>query len=103
MPVITVAEHLEGAGHVVANEMNETAKTYSEYRVIPELNHHLMEGLAFPRSNEQDLLFLLIQSKLYGPSNLKRVSLTAEVIDKNRVEYKEIVLHKPTKIEQVFE
>ncbi|GAG94380.1 unnamed protein product, partial [marine sediment metagenome] len=43
IPIITVAEHLEGVAHVFANQLNENAKTYSEYRVVPEINHHLME------------------------------------------------------------
>lgn len=103
IPIVTVAEHLEGAGHVVANAFNETSKSFSEYRVIPEINHHLMEGLAFPSSNEKDLLFLLIQSKLYSSSNAKRMLLTSQVIEKNYCEYKEIKLTATTKIGQVFE
>lgn len=103
IPIIVVAEHLEGAGHVVANAYNETAKTYSEYRVIPEMNHHLMEGLAFPKSNDGNLLFLTIDSKLYGESNAKRVLLTEQVVEKNSCEYKRLSLTAKTKIGQVFE
>ncbi|MEP7167489.1 MAG: SIS domain-containing protein [Candidatus Woesebacteria bacterium] len=103
LPIIVVAEHLEGAGHVVANAFNETAKVYSEYRVIPEMNHHLMEGLAFPKSNDLNLLFLTVSSDLYGRSNAKRVELTEEVIEKNTCEYKRLMLRSKTKIGQVFE
>lgn len=103
VPIVTVAGHLEGAGHVVANAFNETAKTYSEYRVVPELNHHLMEGLAFPTSNESNLLFLLVHSKLYETQNEKRMKLTAQVIEKNTCEYREVVLKAKTEIGQVFE
>ncbi len=103
LPIITVAEHLEGAGHTVANAFNETAKTYSEYRVIPEMNHHLMEGLAFPKSNDGNLLFLLVSSDQYGKGNQKRIQLTAQVIEKNHCEYKELTLKSKTKIGQVFE
>lgn len=103
IPIVTVAEHLEGMAHVTANFFNETAKTYSEYRVIPELNHHLMEGLAFPKSNEANLLFLLVHSDLYAKSNEKRMKLTAEVIEKNHCEFREVHLSATTKIGQVFE
>ena len=103
VPIVTVAEHLEGAGHVVANALNETAKSYSEYRVIPELNHHLMEGLVFPKSNEANLLFLLVHSNLYSPSNEKRMKLTGQVVEKNNCEFREITLKSKTKIGQVFE
>ncbi len=103
LPILTVAEHLEGAGHVVANAFNETAKTYSEYRVVPEMNHHLMEGLAFPKSNDGNLLFLIVSSDLYGDGNRKRMRLTSQVIEKNTCEYKELTLKSKTKIGQVFE
>lgn len=103
IPVMVVAEHLEGAGHVVANAFNETSKTYSEYRVIPELNHHLMEGLAFPKSNETNLLFLLVESDFYGKSNSRRMKLTSDVVEQNHCEYKVLKLEAKTKIGQVFE
>ncbi|MGB9883096.1 MAG: SIS domain-containing protein, partial [Microgenomates group bacterium] len=44
-PFYIVAEHLTGVGNAIANQTNETAKSISDFRVIPELNHHLMEGL----------------------------------------------------------
>lgn len=103
IPVFTVAGHLEGAGHVVANAFNETAKVYSEYRVVPELNHHLMEGLAFPKTNESNLLFILVHSSLYEPHNEKRMKLTGQVIEKNDCEYRDIKLTSKSKIGQVFE
>ena len=103
IPVIVAAEHLEGAAHVVANAFNETAKTYSEYRIVPELNHHLMEGLQFPHANESTLLFSMVGSKLYGKQNQKRMQLTAQVIEKNHCEYRELTLTATTKIGQAFE
>jgi glucose/mannose-6-phosphate isomerase len=103
IPVITVAEHLEGVGHVFANCLNENSKTFSEYRVIPELNHHLMEGLQFPDSNKLNLVFVTIHSDLYLPSNTRRVELTEEVLDQNHVEFRTYKLNNATKLEQAFE
>jgi glucose/mannose-6-phosphate isomerase len=103
LPIVTVAEHLEGVGHVFANQINENAKTYSEFRVIPEINHHLMEGLQFPGSNKTDLLFTTIHSDLYLLSNQKRMKLTEQVLEKNEIEYRSIDLISPTKLEQAFE
>lgn len=103
LPVVVVAEHLEGAGHVVANAFNETAKTYSEYRVIPELNHHLMEGIGISGLDESFLLFLTVGSDLYSKSNMRRVELTEQVIEKNKRDYKRLTLRSKTKIGQVFE
>ncbi len=103
IPVITVAEHLEGVAHVFANQLNENAKTFAEYRVVPELNHHLMEGLQFPDTNALNLLFIPISSQLYGTGNQKRMKLTQQVLDQNSIEYREHTLVSTTKLEQAFE
>ena len=103
IPVVMISEHLEGVAHVFANQINENAKTFSEYRVIPELNHHLMEGLQFPESNGENLLFLSIHSELYVESNQKRMVLTQQVLEKNKIEYREFKLTSKTKLEQAFE
>ncbi|MBP7768504.1 SIS domain-containing protein [Candidatus Woesebacteria bacterium] len=103
IPVVTVSQHLEGVGHVFANQLNENAKTYSEYRVIPEINHHLMEGLRFPKQTDDVLLFFMIHSKLYGENNALRVKLTEEVLEKNHIEFRTLDLTSKTKLEQAFE
>lgn len=103
IPIVMVAEHLEGVAHVFANQLNENAKTYSEYRVVPELNHHLMEGLQFPSSNDTNLLFISIHSQLYVQSNQRRMDLTQQVLEKNKIEFREHTLTSVTKIEQAFE
>ncbi len=103
LPVVTAAEHLEGVAHVFANCLNENSKTYSEYRVIPELNHHLMEGLQFPESNHLNLVYVMIHSDLYLRSNQRRVELTEQVLEKNQIEFRNYKLTSQTKLEQAFE
>ncbi len=103
IPIVVVSDFLEGAAHVVANAFNETAKNYSEYRVVPELNHHLMEGLAFPKSNDSNLVFLTMHSSFYNPSNAKRMKLTESVIEQNKNEFRSMTLGAKTKLAQVFE
>lgn len=103
IPVFVAAEHLEGAIHVVQNQFNENAKTYAEYRIIPELNHHLMEGLRFPQTNDANLLFVLFESGLYHPRTQKRFEVTKQVIDGADIELVSFVLENPSPLEQVFE
>lgn len=103
LPIITVAEHLEGAAHVFANQLNEVAKTFSEYRVIPELNHHLMEGLQYPESSDAILQFVTYHSTLYHQQNQTRMSLTEEVIERNGLEFVTHQLESKSKVSQVFE
>lgn len=103
IPVITAAEHLEGVAHVFANQINENSKNYSEYRIVPELNHHLMEGLAFPENNDHNLLFLPLNSELYLAENQERMKLTQEVITENKLHYLSHTLVASTKLSQAFE
>lgn len=49
LPVLVSSEHLYGAAHIFKNQLNESAKTFSVHFPIPELNHHLMEGLKNPK------------------------------------------------------
>jgi len=97
------AGHLVGATHAVNNQMNENAKVFSADYQIPELNHHLMEGLSYPEVNKTALFAFFINSSLYPERILKRLILTKEIVEKHDVE---TFVYKPAsdeKISQVFE
>ena len=99
----TGAEHLSGSVHICANQMNENAKRFAVYFLIPELNHHLLEGMIYPASNKNDLAFLLISSNLYGKKVQKRFDITVDVLDKNKIKNFTYVCGEKTRLEQVFE
>ncbi|MFZ2025037.1 MAG: SIS domain-containing protein [Microgenomates group bacterium] len=80
------ASHLIGAIHTIKNQMNENAKHLSHLHEIPELNHHLMEGLAFPAINKESVIFFLIVSDSYSESIKKRFAITKDVIEQNGIE-----------------
>lgn len=88
IPVIVASGHLSGNAHVLRNQFNETAKNFSAYSLIPELNHHLMEGLAHPTN--KTLLFLFLRSLLYNSTIQKRFEATKEVIAKNGIDTVEV-------------
>lgn len=81
IPVIFMAEHLSGNAQILRNQFNETSKTFSAYYLIPDLNHHLMEGLQFPQPSS--LKFMLFNSYSYSPKIQKRVELTMDVVRQN--------------------
>lgn len=83
IPVVFAAEFLEGNAHIIRNQFNETAKSFSAYSELPELNHHLMEGLKNPPDKKLSVLFL--DSTLYSPILQKRITLTKDVVTKNTV------------------
>lgn len=79
--IIVAGEFLAGNAHVFANQINENAKTMSFYFILPEMDHHLLEGLKNP--NLSEMAFLFIKSSLYTPKIMRRLRLTKEVIEKN--------------------
>lgn len=85
IPVLVGSSHLEGSVHTFANEINETAKNFSAHFYLPELDHHLLEGVLKPAGLKKSLFFILFQSELYHPRVARRYKLTAEVLKKNGI------------------
>ena len=103
IPVIVVADFLYANAHVMANQLNENAKNFSYFAFVSELNHYLMEGLSFPSSNPDNLIFLFIGSGLYHKKNIKRMIITKEVVEKNKIKFMEVKLGGENKLEQCLE
>ena len=101
--IMVASQHLTGAFHVVKNQMNENAKQLSHRHDVPELNHHLMEGLRFPKTNKDDLIFWLVNSKLYPKRIQTRMVLTLDVVNQNKINAFEFLPIAKTKLAQVFE
>ncbi|MBD3250640.1 MAG: SIS domain-containing protein [Candidatus Pacebacteria bacterium] len=102
-PILVAAEFLIGAVHTSTNQFNENSKTFADYKVIPEINHHLLEALDNPISNPLDHLFLFFNSELYFERNQQRMRLTQQAVNKKDFENLSIKLEAQTKIGQVFE
>src|SRR3989344_1457973 len=102
-PYYVTAEHLQGIGNAMGNKTNETAKAISSYRYIPELNHHLMEGLKFPEVLKQIGIFVFFTSSLYDRRIQVRFDITREVVEKNGLQTLEYKLQGQNKIEQALE
>ncbi|MBU0671340.1 hypothetical protein KKF29_04230, partial [Patescibacteria group bacterium] len=102
MPMWVAAEHLKGNAHILANQTNETGKEFATWFSVPELNHHLMEGLSFPKEMKKMLMFVLFDSDLYYKRNRVRMKLTKEVIEKNKVKTGVVKVVGKNKAEQVF-
>lgn len=102
-PILVGAEFLEGALHISTNQLNENAKIYADYKIVPELNHHLLEGLTFPKSNALNHFFVFFQSDLYRNEVQKRIALTRQAVEKTGIESIEIKLESENKLMQAFE
>lgn len=99
-PMIFAAEHLVGNAHILRNQFNETAKSFSVFEDIPELNHHLMEGLRNP--NQKQLKALFLESNSYSSRVKKRIAVTKDVLKQNGVSYEVYNPEAASKTSDVF-
>ena len=97
------SEHLVGATHVVNNQQNENAKNLSFDFAIPELNHHLMEGLKHPATNSKNILFFFINSEFYSSRVRQRFEITTDVVGQNNIPSVSYKVNSDDKFSQVFE
>lgn len=101
IPAIFAANFLGGNAHILRNQFNETAKSFATYNLLPELNHHAMEGLKNPL--DKKLVVLMIDSNFYPQIIQKRAALTQEVVEKNNVEVLKYQPQGSNEIAQVFD
>lgn len=80
--IIVGAQHLVGNAHVLANQINETAKQLAIPMTIPEINHHLLEGLTFPKKNITSTVAVMLRSELYHERIQKRFAITADLFER---------------------
>lgn len=103
IPILITSSHLLGVAHAFKNQLNENSKTFSMLFDLPELNHHLLEGLKFPVKSRELLHFLFIKSPIYSDRILKRFELTADVVEKNGYDFSKYNVRSKTKLSQIFE
>ncbi|RJR30634.1 SIS domain-containing protein [Candidatus Parcubacteria bacterium] len=103
IPIIVAAGHLAGNAHILANQINETGKNFSAYFIIPELNHHLLEGLLKPDDNRKNLTFIFLQSSIYLAKNQKRLDITKKLLDKDKIPSLTYTVKSGNSLSQSFE
>lgn len=101
IPIIFTAEHLSGNGMILRNQFNETSKNFAAYYLIPDLNHHLMEGLEFPK--DAPLHFIVLNSANYSEKIKRRTELTIEVVHKNNYKVHEFMTSGATVYDDFLE
>ncbi len=103
IPVIIGSEILKANIHAFNNQINENAKNFSTWMEIPNINHHLLEGLKNPASNTKNLIFVFLNSNLYYKRNQIRYKITEKVVKKNNIDTTEYKLLSKNKLDQSFE
>jgi hypothetical protein len=100
---IISAEFLRANAHIFANQTNETSKNFSFYYHIPSLNHHLLEGFGHPGNLYASVKFVIFDSDLYSPKISKRIELTKNILEKQKIEVLVVKLEGTDKLTQAFE
>jgi len=100
--VLIYSKHLANVGMFTRNQIHETSKTLALTDEIPELNHHLMEGLSFPEENKKLLHFIFLESDLYGDKIKKRYKITKSVLEKQGIKYDSVNIEGETPFSQVL-
>ena len=100
---IVGSEFLSGNAHVFANQTNENSKNLATYFIIPELNHHLLEGLNKPDQIGQGLVFVFLESNFYSDKIKKRITITKEVLNQQKIPTVGLTLRGATKLSQTLE
>lgn len=101
IPIVFAAEHLSGNAQILRNQFNETSKTFSALYLIPDLNHHLMEGLQFPVN--APLHFLMLNTPNYSDKIRKRCELTVDVVKQNKFDVHEFTTSGQTLYDDFLE
>ena len=101
--MIMASEHLTGNAHIMANQWNENAKNMASWFAIPELNHHLLEGMTHPRENRGLLAAVLVESELYDPRNRRRHEITRNLLEAQGIACPVLAARGDTVLEQAFD
>ena len=102
IPVLIGTEHCSGSIHVFANQLNETPKAFAMPFIVPELNHHLLEGLRFPKAVKKGT-FMFVSSSLYDDRITKRQHITAEIVKKRGLKVVQYRVRGADRLTQAFD
>jgi glucose/mannose-6-phosphate isomerase len=97
------ANHLSGVGQTTVNYVNETAKSFCQSFDLPDLNHHLLEGLAFPTALKDNLNVIILNSSLYPDIIQQRIQITKDILLKQKYRVTVIKPETTDPVLQVFE
>ncbi len=72
------ADILEPVARRWKTQINELAKTWAQFELLPEADHNAMAGLVQPEGGLTSAMALFLRAPSYHPRNLLRVELTKQ-------------------------
>jgi glucose/mannose-6-phosphate isomerase len=101
-PILMGAGPLIGSLHAFANQLNETAKIFAVPFSLPELNHHLLEGLRYPRAIKQGTL-VAFHSDLYRPRIVQREKATLDIVRRLGLRTERVAVNGSSRLAQALD
>ena len=101
--IIVSSEHLTGNARIFQNSINENGKQFATNFHLPELNHHLLEGLKHPKEFAKHAVAIMLCSELYHPRTQKRYEITADIFEQQGINVVEYRAAGKTRLDEVGE
>lgn len=79
LPLLIGSEWMAGNLHTWTNQIHENTKSYAAYYLLPDLNHHLLEGLR-NRVITKTIRAVFVTDSTLHPRNQRRYALTAKIM-----------------------
>ncbi|MFA5029825.1 MAG: SIS domain-containing protein [Patescibacteria group bacterium] len=103
VPLVVGSGFLAANAHILANQLNESAKVLAYPYLLPELNHHLLDGLMLPPASARQIKFLFFNSNQLHPRIQKRYKITQKILKKQKIEFMEYLLASDEKLASSLE
>lgn len=88
--VIYGAGFLSGVARRWKTQLNENAKAWAFFELLPELNHNAVVGLEYPQEMTQRLAVVMLYSSLLYPRVRMRYPITGELLERAGVEWHQV-------------
>lgn len=102
VPFLIGAEWSAGNMHTMVNQLHENAKTYADFRLLPDLNHHLLEGLR-NRAVTKKFGILLFNDPLYTNRTQRRFILSAKILQRLGADIRTYRAHGASALEKAID
>jgi glucose/mannose-6-phosphate isomerase len=90
VPVICGGGFLAPVARRWKTQLNENAKAWAFFEVLPEAGHNAVAGINFPPGSDDNLYVVLLHSSLLPAAIVKGLAVVAELLDRTGVEHKTV-------------
>jgi glucose/mannose-6-phosphate isomerase len=86
--VVIYGDEMVGeAGHRWKTQINENAKAWAFYELLPELNHNSIVGYQFPLQMIGKIFIVLLRTANANSRTLFRYQITTELLQRNNIDF----------------